>query len=217
MYILIRFPPPPFFFFSRVITKADNAMGDNRKNKKQKIKPESPQSNTLDLKRLSKLDLEALLVSHPPTHAQRDKRKKETKKKIKKITKHKSTQTAKKFSFQSSQICDSNEGETKYGTRERKPCSPCGSDSSDRPGDLLEQRATGGEQPSEKGNSRPLMVSLHGTLQSMPRSKDVGTALPAPALLSFPVASLIDVNLLTCDWVLAALEPKCKIAVMRCT
>lgn len=207
MYILIRFYPP-LYFFSRVITKADNAMGDNRKNKKQKIKPESPQSNTLDLKRLSKLDLEALLVSHPPTHAQRDKTKKKKKKK--------STQTAKKFSFQSSQICDSNEGETKYGTRERKPCSPCGSDSSDRPGDLLEQRATGGEQPSEKGNSRPLMVSLHGTLQSMPRSKDVGTALPAPALLSFPVASLIDVNLLTCDWVLAALEPKCKIAVMRC-
>lgn len=206
MYILIRFYPP-LYFFSRVITKADNAMGDNRKNKKQKIKPESPQSNTLDLKRLSKLDLEALLVSHPPTHAQRDKTKKKEKK---------STQTAKKFSFQSSQICDSNEGETKYGTRERKPCSPCGSDSSDRPGDLLEQRATGGEQPSEKGNSRPLMVSLHGTLQSMPRSKDVGTALPAPALLSFPVASLIDVNLLTCDWVLAALEPKCKIAVMRC-
>lgn len=56
-------------------------MGDNRKNKKQKIKPESPQSNTLDLKRLSKLDLEALLVSHPPTHAQRDKRKKTNKKK----------------------------------------------------------------------------------------------------------------------------------------
>lgn len=80
MYILIRFYPP-LYFFSRVITKADNAMGDNRKNKKQKIKPESPQSNTLDLKRLSKLDLEALLVSHPPTHAQRDKTKRKKKKK----------------------------------------------------------------------------------------------------------------------------------------
>lgn len=87
MYILIRFYPPPLYFFSRVITKADNAMGDNRKNKKQKIKPESPQSNTLDLKRLSKLDLEALLVSHPPTHAQRDKRKNKQKKKNSKKTK----------------------------------------------------------------------------------------------------------------------------------
>lgn len=45
-----------------------------KKNKKQN--PNHLKSNTHDLKRLSKLDLEALLVSHPPTHAQRDKRKK---------------------------------------------------------------------------------------------------------------------------------------------
>lgn len=91
---------------------------------------------------------------------------KDTKKK-----KNTSTQTAKKFSFQSSPICDSNEGETKYGTRERKPCSPRGSDSSDHPGDLLEQRATGGEQPSEKRNSRPLMVSLFTALCSQCRDQ----------------------------------------------
>lgn len=42
--------------------------------------PNHLKSNTRDLKRLSKLDLEALLVSHLPTHAQRDKRHKKKKK-----------------------------------------------------------------------------------------------------------------------------------------
>lgn len=58
--------------------------------------------------------------------------------------------------------------------------------------------------------------SLHGTLQSIPRSKYVRTPLPAATFLGFPVASLIDMDCLTCDPVLAALEPKCLVVLMRC-
>lgn len=71
------------------------------------------------------------------------------------LTKVKAAQT---ISFLSSQVCDSNNGtqgngEPKWdeGGQRRKPCSSSGSDSSDRPGDLLEQRATGGRQLSESG------------------------------------------------------------------
>lgn len=67
---------------------------------------------------------------------------------------------AQKFSFQSSQVCDSNKGvdaktqgdrnqKRGWGRPKGKPCSPSGSGSSDQPGDLLEQRATGGKQPSK--------------------------------------------------------------------
>lgn len=119
-------------------------------------------------------------------------------------------------------MCDGNKGvgdrnQMGQGRPEEKPCSPSG--------DLLEQRVPGGRQPSKwEGGDKLIAVhqaasmdqSLRGTWQSMPRSKYVRTALPAVTLLSFPVASLIDMDLLTCDPVLAALEPKCLVVVMRC-
>lgn len=124
MYILIRFYPP-LYFFSRVITKADNAMGDNRKNKKQKIKPESPQSNTLDLKRLSKLDLEALLVSHPPTHAQRDKRKnKQKKKKLKKKQNTKAPKQQRNFHSSPLRYVTATMGKPNMGRGRENPALP---------------------------------------------------------------------------------------------
>lgn len=116
----------------------------------------------------------------------------------------------------------------------KNPTSPQGSESSDRPGDLLQQRTIGGRQPSEWGergvrgqgwgggkltfhHQAALMdQSLHGTLQSIPRSKYVRTPLPAATFLGFPVASLIDMDCLTCDPVLAALEPKCLVVLVRC-
>lgn len=111
---------------------------------------------------------------------------------------------------------------------QRENPAPSGSDNSDRPGDLLEQRATGGKRLSKwgvgRGGKQAFVVAVHqaalmdqslqGTLQVTPRSKYVWATLPAATLLSFPIASLIDVDLLTCDLVLTTLKPKCLVVVM---
>lgn len=110
--------------------------------------------------------------------------------------------------------------------QEGKPCSPCGSA---HPVDLLEQRATGGRQAS-KSRGRGFVMAVCGGGRSSsggprlvralssttPRSEYVATALPAAALLGLPVSSPVDVNLFTCDPVLAALEPKRLVGVVRC-
>lgn len=46
-------------------------------------------------------------------------------------------------------------------------------------------------------------------------SKYVGAALPAAAVFHFPVAAFVDVDLLTRDAVLAALEPTGLVVVVR--
>lgn len=91
---------------------------------------------------------------------------------------------------------------------------------------LLEQRAAGGIPPSA-GAWRAFAGAVHqpaskdkslwDTFQSLPRSKYVWAVLPAATILGFPIAALIDMNLLTCDPILTALEPQCLVVVMWCT
>lgn len=82
-------------------------------------------------------------------------------------------------------------------------------------GDLLEQRAAGGRQPSKKKGVGTTWGRCDG--RPVPRSIYILASLPAAELLGLPVASLIDMNLLTCELVLAELEPPCFVVVVRRT
>lgn len=55
------------------------------------------------------------------------------------------------------------------------------------------------------------------SMKSMLMSKYIWIALPVVAILRFPVASFIDMDLLTCDTVFATLKPTCLVVVMRST
>lgn len=108
--------------------------------------------------------------------------------------------------------------------QEDETSSPSELDSRHQLGDPLEQRVTGGRwgwgqggRPSCRGPPAGSDGSLSGHFESMPRSKYVRAALPVAAFLGFPVASLVDVDLLPCGVVLTALEPKRLVAFMRCT
>lgn len=132
------------------------------------------------------------------------------------LTVTKSTQTAKRFFVPVLPDMWQQEGGNKHGMGERNSCPPCGEQWPSRrslrtESHWREAAVQEGEQQAFDGQS------LQGTWRPMPRSKYVGATIPAPALLSFPVASPIDVNLLTCDRVLTALEPKCHVVVVRCT
>lgn len=149
MYILTRSYPPPFFSF-RVITKAHNAVDDNSYTIAQGVTSTRPL---------------LLLIWETEQDVSR-----ETKKRIycrfgstaHYVSSHlmlslTPSQSSTDVFFIPVRCVTASIGlkdtRTKMGWRrpEEKPRSPSGSDSSDRPGDLLEQRATGGRQSSKLG------------------------------------------------------------------
>lgn len=66
--------------------------------------------------------------------------------------------------------------------------------------------------PAPPGSFEGLVSSE--ILCSTLRSKNVGAVLPVPTVLGFPVSSLIQMNLLTCDLVFAFAEPTSLIVVV---
>lgn len=72
--------------------------------------------------------------------------------------------------------------------------------------DLLEQRVNAGGG-GEEGGRRGGRYGGSQTPRVKTTSKYVRAALPAAAVLGFPVAAFVDVELLPGDAVLAALEP----------